>query len=731
MPKFSGNVINVKFSAGKGECQTRAREAVTGEPFGELPVAHRAGYTFEGWFTQPDENGDKVTSGDVVTAERDITLYARYSKQKGGQKKRSSYRLQKKVLIALVSIIALLAVTLVAVNYIVSIIPYVDEGDPSDESDDHVYRAKKKGGVYSIYDENGLELPKNDDGYYLAHSGTQLSLNPDTGAISEFAVVYVEGTEQVGGNSRILMFPQISQSNVARIEVKNSHGSYTFYTDENGNVQIKGFESDKVVIQYDKEKYVYLCVAAGYPLTTRRLDTDAVLKNGYAEYGLVPETRVDANGNEYDYVPAEYTITSKSGEKYTVLIGDAIVSDAGYYVKLAGEENKSVYVMGNTNYDASLLAPIEQMITPMITYPTTLTLCYYVEDFTVASYPDGNPEKPNVCVSFDYIDLLERENTMYSTEPYVPNVGGGYEYGGYRLSTNEISPILQALYDPNVTRICKLGITDEALEAYGLTSPAHMIYYDLNVDSDGNNVPDTAVTNTLFISEKTANGTYYVASDICDVIAEVDQSSLYFLEYETIDWVDANIFWINLAYLRSIEVSSPAYRSLITLDNSKTDQSKAISSTNIEFKINGVTPDYIVYKQSYASGKLSEENAVYNLRQFYKSLLSLSIIGNAADGPISLSKEQMEAFRAMDDSECQLVLTGKAEDLATVYNSKYHTKNNTSTLTYRFYRYSEGRSYLTINGEGEFFVDATFVEKLISDAQKLETGVLIDSTSKS
>jgi hypothetical protein len=188
-----------------------------------------------------------------------------------------------------------------------------------------------------------------------------------------------------------------------------------------------------------------------------------VLERGYAEYGLVSEKRVDAEGNEYDYVPAEYTITSKSGASYTVLIGDAIVSDAGYYVKLEGEENKSVYVMSNTNYDTTLLAPVENMITPMLTYPTTLTECYDVEDFTLASYPDGKEGKPNIHVSFDFIDLLSRENTMYATEPYQPNAGGGYAYSGYRMSSTEISPVLQELYNPTITRVLKLGITKEAL----------------------------------------------------------------------------------------------------------------------------------------------------------------------------------------------------------------------------------------------------------------------------
>ncbi len=718
------------FSAGKGKCDVRAREAVTGQEYGELPGARRQGYRFDGWFTRPDGEGQKVTSGDTVTDECDITLYARYTKQRG-KKKRSLYRVQRAVLISLVSVIALLAVTLVAVNYIVSIIPYVDEGDPLDPDDDHTYRAKKKNGVYSIYDEDGRELPKNSDGYYLAHSGTQLSLDPDTGKISEFAVVYVEGSEQVVSNSRILMFPQINQSDVARIEVTNSHGSYTFYTDGQGQVQIEGFETDETVIQYDKQKYAQLCVAAGYPLTVRRLDTAAVLEHGYAEYGLAPETRVDGDGNEYAYVPAQYTVTSKSGVSYTVLIGDAIVSDAGYYVKLAGEENRSVYVMSNTNYDASLLVRVEDMITPMLTYPTTLTNCYNVQDFTIASYADGDTEHPLIELSLDYIDMAERENTMYTSEPYIANPGGGYRYDGYRLNTNEISPVLQQLYDPAITRVCKLGITQAALGEYGLTTPEHIIYYGLNVDSDGDGTLDRTVAISLLISKKTANGTYFVASELCDVIAEVDQSSLYFLDFEPIDWVSANIFWINLAYLRSIELSSSDYSATITLDNSKSDQSNNISSSDIEFKINGQTPDYIVYKQSSVSGKITEETPVYNLRQFYKTLLSLTIIGNASDGPIALSDEQMAELRALDDSACQLVLKIKAEDMATTYNPDYHDQNNTSELVYRFYRYSEGRSYLTINGEGEFFVDATFVEKLIADAERLEQGVLIDSTAKS
>lgn len=48
-----------------------------------------------------------------------------------------------------------------------------------------------------------------------------------------------------------------------------------------------------------------------------------------------------------------------------------------------------------------------------------------------------------------------------------------------------------------------------------------------------------------------------------------------------------------------------------------------------------------------------------------------------------------------------------------------------------FYPYSTRRCLVTINGEGEFYVLIDRVEKLISDTQKLMTGVEIESFAKS
>ncbi len=739
-------IINVIFRAGRGECQTMSKEATTGERYGELPIARRQGYQFDGWYTSDDKLGQRVSAGDLVTSDEDIVLYARYSKKKGAaaQKKKSSYRLQKNVLFALLGVVALLIVAFFVVNYIVSIIPFTD-------FDGAEYKAKKVDGVYSIFDADGYELETNEDGYYLTQIGTQLKLDPVTGKITVFAAVATEGIEVAGAAQRILMFAQIKQANVVSLEVKNHNGSFKIYTKditaEKKEIYIEGYEDGKYLVSYNPELYAYLCVAAGYPLTINKLPTDRVTELGLAEYGLVSETRTDEEGNEYEYTPIEYTITGAlknadgSWKKdadgkvvtvtHTVIIGDPVVGNGGYYCMLKGD-NK-VYIMNNDNYEKALFQPIENLITPRITYPASINTCFNVENFLLGSCINGNRLNIDVDVAFDYIDLTMRSSTMYSAEPYQTGSGYRYQFGGYRLHSDVLSTILQAMYEPSIAKICKLGIhkDDSVLADYGLDKPYKILSYDLQLDTNGDVKFDSFVTNTLWISEKTENGTYYVYSELCDVVAEVKQISMYFVEFDTLDWINPAVIWHNLAYLKTMDIISPSYSSHLEFDNSRSDQSENVNSLDIQFTINGVTPDYIVYKTAYATGKITEENPVYNLRQFYKTLLSMTIGGDARVGDhFPLSEEEMAALRALDDSKCQLIISIDAEDYAKTTNPSYFPQNNKKQMVFRFYRYSEGRSYMTINGEGEFFVEASFVEKMLADAKRLEDGILIDSTAK-
>ena len=90
------------------------------------------------------------------------------------------------------------------------------------------------------------------------------------------------------------------------------------------------------------------------------------------------------------------------------------------------------------------------------------------------------------------------------------------------------------------------------------------------------------------------------------------------------------------------------------------------------------------------SGKLQNQDAVYNFRQFYKGLLYASLEGMA-----DISEEEMSALRALSDSgfseedpnnPCLLKLTIYSKD----------NSGNERNLVYRFYKISERKSYITI-----------------------------------
>ena len=100
---------------------------------------------------------------------------------------------------------------------------------------------------------------------------------------------------------------------------------------------------------------------------------------------------------------------------------------------------------------------------------------------------------------------------------------------------------------------------------------------------------------------------------------------------------------------------------------------------------------------------------VKNFRQFYKTMLILSL-----EGVAPLNDEEKAAL-VNDPSKCQLELTFITDS---------------TTLEYKFYPYSERRSFYTINGEGEFYVLRSMVDKVIADADRITRDEPVDSESK-
>ena len=300
---------------------------------------------------------------------------------------------QKRAAIIIAGLVVLLAVAFVIAGVIAETYTYPDHDGQS-------YTIKKHRGEYALFKDGELCDVGSDGGvtYYLTEIGTQVRVDPETGAYTVYAVVDVEDTEQVaysGSSVRVMMFKQLTydksstrdQSRIIKsIEVCNQYSSYTLRRASDNYFYIEGHETATLI----EDTFAQLSSGCGYTLSLQRLENPKRLADGsidYAEYGLVSEQRatVDEDGNTvtYDYVPTRYTVTTMNDDTYPVTLGDATVSGGGYYARYADRD--TVYVLASANLEAGVLRPVEELVTPMLIYPMSSTAYYNVTDFTYRS----------------------------------------------------------------------------------------------------------------------------------------------------------------------------------------------------------------------------------------------------------------------------------------------------------------------------------------------------------
>lgn len=70
--------FNITLDPNGGALANTTYEVTYNSPYGELPTPNRAGYDFDGWFTEKDD-GTKVEASTVVTAAEPHTLYAHWT----------------------------------------------------------------------------------------------------------------------------------------------------------------------------------------------------------------------------------------------------------------------------------------------------------------------------------------------------------------------------------------------------------------------------------------------------------------------------------------------------------------------------------------------------------------------------------------------------------------------------------------------------------------------------
>lgn len=714
------------------------------------------------------------------------------------------------LVIACASVVVLVAAYIV-VNHFVKITPFVDV-------DDTKYYIKYKSGSYALYDTDGAKLNVDDEyGYYITSAGTLVELDAETGKYEIVAVVDTEGNEVVGTNNRILMFPHIEKKNMRSLEVHNSYGTFTFLrynlekdkADDNSDFVIK----QSMLTSYDQELFASLYVSAGYTLSTRKIEDPIKDENGeFTEYGLVAERRVDEDGNEYDYEPAYYIVTDKSGNRYKVLIGDKLVTGGGYYVQYVGidgtteTKRDAVYVL-SADIEDSLLQPIESFVTPTIVYPMTMTTYFDVEKFTIMREKEDVPGEYDNIVGFTYIDLSLRENTIKASTPYV-FTNSALE--GYDPSSNNIDAALQYLYNTSFVGVKKLSPTNADFIEYGLGekyineegeedfrfSPKYMISFYFDVLDDDKNYLYT-IKELMFISAANEAGNYYVYTVVYsadddpkkeellysyDMISEVEGYGFDFLTWDRYKWINSSYVNLNIAFCEEITISSPSYNAKFELDNSASDQSSSISSSeltvhatdsngndlqtfakmvvtdNKEFvwtitptsikAVNSAGEEVKISTSYYAYNKLGAQALVVSGyiscndgTRVYVTADTVTVTDSDGNEQATYNRYATNLFRQFyktllySSIENSYPMTQEEEAALIADESKFlmsmtvkDTEGNSKV--YSFYSLTSRKAYITINGSGGFYVSANRVDKFIADAQRFFADEVIDATAK-
>lgn len=791
--------IHLIFNPGKGEVPIRSITAVRGDRVGAMPTPARKGYTFEGWFTFP-EGADIPTDGfggrvspEHTVDERlddDVILYAHWKKLSSREKRKSSLRTQKRVVIALAIAIVLLIVALVTVNYLVEIYTYPDV-------DGVEYTIKKKNGKYALF-LDGVLCDINHEGLYQTESGTLVKIDEATGGYEVYAVVHTADTEELGTNRRVLMFKQLTydvsatkdlSKVIKEIQLKNQHGEMHLVRTESNRFTVKGY--DNLVLKDDL--FATLATGCGYTISSHRLADPVKLPDGsidLAEYGLTSETRTkleypEGDGTdlenaqngvevEYLYEPTKYTVTTMTGDKYTVIIGDMTVTEGGYYAMYEGRN--TVYVLTSPNITEGVMLPIETLLNPQMVYPAG-NFYYDVSDFTYRSdidyekiydrlladilgismdelasadkdtlleYEKSYEEKiaamsdeefgkkydavlkeySSLVTSFSYIPLEDRENQLYTTQPF--RITTQY-MAGYLPNATNVYSVLQSLNTMEIDRVVKLSPSDEELEEYGIAEAPHIISYYLNTE-------DGSVYNYIKISAK-KDGVYYAYAPEYDMIVEFADHKAEFLQWDDLDWYSREFFEFNIGHIREVRVESGDEKIVFRLDNSASDKidengNFTVATDKLAVYANGELLNYSIYVTK-PSGSTEKQNAAYNFKRFFGYALATASMEGTAD----LTDEEIAKLISTPDSECQLKLTIIGDDgdyIATDENGNPTREVNSMCNVYRFYQYSERKSFMTIEaldspdsesdparGQGRFYVSRSFCDKIISDAKKV------------
>lgn len=594
-------------------------------------------------------------------------------------KKKTLAGAHKAAIIFVGALILILAVTLGFVRYWWTTI------DTFNDTDGTLYNVRRNGDAYALYDAKGNLLPttiEDEKLCYVTELGTIVMLD-NRGTASIYAVVDTGEGEEVSAYNNLMIYKKIENANVKSIKIilrgEDKNHSYIFERNSNGQMVLKGHEN----VIYNEEAYAYLASICGSTTTMHKVSAEALAKFGYEEYGL-------------DNPQATMTITAKNGVSHSLDIGKQIVSGNGYYVRLQGRD--AVYIM-NSYVGKYILQPVETYVTPYLHFGMTEQNYMFVYNFKMTrfTYDEAGTPTGKLLTALSYWDYAERENTEFQTQAYYIT---DESLDGYAPSSDAVYKSMGGFLECEYVGVKKLGADQESRIKYGLDKPEYSLYYECDRTENG---VKYYVKNYLYFSHLTENGTRYAIADVyvsdkkdgdfrkldsTDFIVEMDRAYLDFLNWDTLDWIERDYFQINIGIMDYLEFDMP-------------------DGQTIRFEVQQIDKDNVkVYAVKDGKRVPIDTN---NFKTLYLNLLGGKLFGSA-----ELTKEKEAEITSAPDR----------------FRLTWRFKTTTGLeRTHSYYFLETNKDYITINGDGGFYVISSTVQKAAEDALKVYNGQRITADS--
>ena len=547
----------------------------------------------------------------------------------------------------------------------------------------------------------------------------------------------LEGEARDTDGKSILMFPQVTRTNLKNINVKNRYGTFdiTRLVDDNGKVTTDFAIEQHRGAPFSQETAAQIAVDAGYAIVYDRITDNC---GDLALYGL----------DEANEARACVTVTALTGESYVFYIGNE-VPGGGYYACM--KDRAAVYTI-TSSVAETLLTSAEALITPQLG-PTTVETSQTFEVDELLVHKNGEPFVALQSRNYVRSLVLASLKALMNDESAPISDGLRNKIDKYLNSETDtaLANLISALEaEKSVDAVSEILKSKDFLftmkdtfliSAYKMTYPAEYVVDDDNVGNlflanlnglqgsyvyaagDGvtplwadDELMQTCgfydIENPLFemyykygdeegiiIFADAGSDVYYFAySYLWDIIVMIEKTAVPFVEWDLLDYCSVYPFQDYIGDVGKLSVSaSKLYYKGKNYTINEAFTYKYVTETDEAGKEKNVLTCYAESTGISVKGNTVSKNPI---QAFYNTALKIKMVGYTAEENFDLENK-------------------------TEYARLTVTYNGGGEKTYVFYRFG-GYCYLEIDGEpGIFYTTLTTVNKMLIDAVRAANGLSV------